>query len=305
MADTVTHDAFVRDLPSETRAALTVREDAPGLRRLTAHAGLVIGLGALISAGVPGWWVLVLPQGVLIVFLFTLLHETVHRTAFSTGWLNDRVAQAAGVLLLIPAEWFRLFHFAHHRHTQDPERDPELASAKPETRRAYVLHVSGLPLWWAAAKVLIANAAGRNRDGFVPPAARTGVTREARAMLTLYLALGGLSALAGSAALLWVWIVPALVGQPFLRLYLLAEHGRCPFVANMFENSRTTFTSRLVRAVAWNMPYHAEHHAFPAVPFHRLPDLHRLAAAHLRTTEDGYARFTAGYVASLSGGAAR
>ena len=74
-----------------------------------------------------------------------------------------------------------------------------------------------------------------------------------------------------TAVLLWVWIIPALLGQPFLRLYLLAEHGCCAFVANMFENSRTTFTGPLVRFLAWNMPYHAEHHAFPTVPFYRLP----------------------------------
>ena len=39
------------------------------------------------------------------------------------------------------------------------------------------------------------------------------------------------------------------------------------------------------------MPYHAEHHAFPAVPFHRLPDLHGLTSGELRVTESGYVRF--------------
>jgi fatty acid desaturase len=47
--------------------------------------------------------------------------------------------------------------------------------------------------------------------------------------------------------LLWVWLVPVLLGQPVLRLYLLAEHGDCPEVANMFENTRTTFTTRAMR----------------------------------------------------------
>ena len=118
-------------------------------------------------------------------------------------------------------------------------------------------------------------------------------------MLALYAALVAVSAAAGSALLLWVWVLPAFLGQPVLRLYLLAEHGLCPFAANMFENSRTTFTTQAVRWLAWNMPFHAEHHAFPSVPFHRLPELHRLAARHLRTTENGYARFTARYARSL------
>ena len=30
-----------------------------------------------------------------------------------------------------------------------------------------------------------------------------------------------------------------------------------------------------VRVLFWNMPYHAEHHAFPDVPFHHLPAVSR------------------------------
>src|SRR6185295_6796898 len=150
---------------------------------------------------------------------------------------------------------FRYFHFAHHRFTQDPEKDPELAFAKPETAWQYAVHVSGLPVWWGHAKTLAGNALGRRRDPFVPPKGRGKVRMEARVMLALYAAAIGLSLHFRTPALIFVWIIPALIGQPFLRLYLLAEHGRCPYVANMLENSRTTLTNFLVRKLAWNMPY--------------------------------------------------
>ena len=110
-------------------------------------------------------------------------------------------------------------------------------------------------------------------------------------MVLLYVLLAGASLAAGSAVLVFVWLLPLLLGQPFLRLYLLAEHGGCPFVPNMLENSRTTQTTWLVRKLAWNMPFHAEHHSFPGVPFHRLPQLHALIKEHLKVTEDGYFRF--------------
>jgi hypothetical protein len=64
---------------------------------------------------------------------------------------------------------------------------------------------------------------------------------------------------------------PLLVGQGFLRPYLLAEHTACAFTRDCLENTRTTLTLWLVRLFAWNMPYHGEHHAYPAVPFHALP----------------------------------
>ena len=151
--------------------------------------------------------------------------------------------------------------------------------------------------------VVLTNALGRNADGFVPGSGRAKVALEARLMLALYAAAFLLSLWAQSAVLIWLWLVPVLLGQPFLRLYLMAEHGRCAFVANMFENSRTTFTGPLIRFLAWNMPYHAEHHAYPTVPFHKLPALHALTAPHLRVTSEGYSQFTAETVAALAQGA--
>ena len=99
--------------------------------------------------------------------------------------------------------------------------------------------------------------------------------------------------------LLWIWIVPLFIGFPVLRLYLLAEHGRCPEVEDMFLNTRTTLSTRIVHFLAWNMPYHAEYHAMPSVPFHRLPHLHSMTAAHLGQLSDGYAQFSKEYVATF------
>lgn len=293
------HRDIIASLSNEARARLTERSDRAGLLHLGVHWGLILLLGAAIGLQVPGWWLLMLPQGILIVFLFTLLHEASHKTPFRSEWLNTLAALVSGFLLLLGPEWFRYFHFAHHRHTQDPDNDPELATPKPETLLQYVVHVSGLPVYWGEAKGLVLNALGRGKAPYIPPKAEAKVQREAIAMIVLYalLALGSLWF--QTALLLRVWIIPALLGQPFLRLYLLAEHGRCAFVANMLENSRTTATNRIVRFLAWNMPFHAEHHSYPAVPFHRLPEFHAIVQAHLKETERGYARFNAKYVASL------
>jgi fatty acid desaturase len=68
----------------------------------------------------------------------------------------------------------------------------------------------------------------------------------------------------------------------------MAEHTLCPLSGDMLENTRTTYTNGLVRFLAWNMPYHAEHHAFPAVPFHRLPEVNRAIRGRLKSTAPGY-----------------
>lgn len=289
------HRAWLATLPPARKAALAQRSDRAGLRHLAGHLGLILGCGGLIAAGVPGWWLLLPVQGVLLVFLFTLEHEATHRTPFASARLNEAAGHLAGLVLLLPFLWFRYFHMAHHRWTNIPGRDPELAEPGPATLRAWAWHVSGLPTWFAALRLLGRLARGRVEDNFLPAGARGRIVTEARLMVAAYLALG--LTLAFSPLLLWLWIVPLLLGQPVLRVYLLAEHGDCPFVADMFRNTRTTFTSRIVRFLAWNMPFHAEHHVAPDVPFHRLPELHALMRDRLAVTADGYAAFTRAYLA--------
>jgi fatty acid desaturase len=56
----------------------------------------------------------------------------------------------------------------------------------------------------------------------------------------------------------------------------------------MLRNSRTTRSNWPVRRLAWNMPYHAEHHAYPALPFHALPAAHARLAKRIETQATGY-----------------
>ena len=289
------HKAFLAGMAAGDRLALAARSDAAGLWHLAGHLGALAVTGVWIGLGLP-FWPLVLPvHGIILTFLFTLEHEATHQTPFASVWVNEVVGRLCGVVLLLPFEWFRYFHLAHHRWTNIAGRDPELEGLKPETWRAWVWHVSGLPYWAAQVRLLGQLCAGRGMAQFVPAGARGRVVAEARGMALIYLCVA--VSLWWSPVLVWVWLVPALLGQPVLRLYLLAEHGDCPQLSDMFQNTRTTFTTALVRFLAWNMPYHVEHHVMPQVPFHQLPALHGLMKDELRVTAEGYAAFTADYLA--------
>lgn len=276
----------------KTLASLSVRSDAAGWRRLGAHAALLAATGLLVwqARGTPWLGPAMLAHGIVLVFLFAPLHEAIHRTAFASRAVNESVAFVLGALILLPREYFRAFHFAHHRFTQDPARDPELAAPKPATVGQWLWTASGLPYWIGQARLVLGQALGRAPEDFYKSAAqRAAVIREARLLLGLYVAVAALSVATGSAAVLVLWVVPALLGQPFLRLYLMAEHALCPLApGDMWTNSRTTETSGLVRFLAWNMPYHGAHHAYPSVPFHALPALDRLVANERKTTARGY-----------------
>ena len=279
-------------LSPEVQQRLSRRSDSRGLVQLSAHLGLLLlaGIGMQHAFG-SAWILLALPAyAALLIFLFAPLHETIHYTAFETRWLNDAVAAAIGFLLLLPHRYFRVFHYAHHRHTQNPELDPELLQRKPLGGWHYWWYLSGLPTWWQSADSIWRHARGQVDEAYIEARHRDTIIFEARLHLAGYAALLLMSLLFSSGFIWWYWVLPALIGQPMLRLYLLAEHNGCDFSDNMLENSRTTYTTPVMNFLAWNMPYHAEHHYLASIPFHALPALHAYTGQRVKYLGSGYYR---------------
>lgn len=276
---------------------LSRRRDGPAAIRMASHLGAIGLLGGLAvsqtALGSPLWFVpLVVCQGFLVAFLFMPLHETVHKTAFRTRWANVVLGHLCGAAIGFPYEYYSVFHWEHHRHTQDPDRDPELLVMPPLTSAAtLVLAFSGALQVVGRLRLLLKHAiTGTVTVPWVPADKRPLVVREARLYLLAYGFLFGGSVALQSPVLLLAWIMPLLIGQFFLRPYLFTEHTGCGRTRSAFENTRTTYTNAVIRWFAWNMPFHVEHHAYPSVPFHALPELNGLVAARIAHSEPGYPR---------------
>ena len=284
--------ASLRDLPIDLAElkAISARSDGPGLGRRALPRGRILGRAAMARAlrGHWGIWPAMAVLGVFEAALFTPLHETTHRTPFRSLWLNRAVGWLGGFVLILPPEGFRLFHMAHHRHTQDPARDPELIGAKPLTRGRYVWLLTGIPYWMSQIAGLITTARGRAEAPWIPPASRRAVVREARVYLALYLLLAVFGIVFRSDLPLLLWVIPVLLGQPVLRAVLMAEHAGCPQTADRMANTRTTFAGRGFNLIFWNANLHIEHHFAPGVPFHALPKLHAMLRPHLKTVAASY-----------------
>ena len=270
--------------------ALSDRSDRRGLAHLAGHLAAILGSGLLLSDAWGSPWVLpaLVLHGVLLAFLFAPLHETIHSTAFRSRALNRAVAFFCGLVLFLPSEYFRAFHFAHHRHTQNDWADPELVREKPESLGDYLLVLSGLVYWSEQAALFARLAAGRIEEPFIPERRRKAVVREARILICLYAVILWASFDLGSMAVVKYWLLPLVLGQPALRAFLMAEHTGCPLVPDMLRNSRTTLSNPLMRWLAWNMNYHVEHHAYPALPFHALPAAHTLIRDKIAVRARGY-----------------
>ncbi len=296
----------VRDICSFSEVReLSRRSDVKGLVQLASHLGAIAVAAGLVWLTSGTWWLLVPAQlvlGILLTFLFCPLHETIHRTAFRSRWLNDGVAWITGFVIFLPSTWFRSFHFEHHRFTHIAGADPELDTPKPATRLSFLFYLSGLKsFWWSFLKTLVRHGAGRVTDRFVPDdAARRACIRQARFYIAGYAAILAAAVWAADPAPLLFWIIPLALSAWSLRLYLLAEHTLLPFDANMLDNTRSMKTNAVVRWLAWQMPYHTEHHVFPSIPFHRLGTaFDRIAPRHGHVVA-GYRAFVGEYWRSFS-----
>jgi fatty acid desaturase len=257
---------------------LLARTNRHGVAFLLGHATALAATGFVLWHSLGTWWTVpsVVVYGVVLAHLFALLHESTHLTAFRSRRANRAAAFVTGVLVGPPARYFALEHRAHHRHLGAVDADPEHIPV-PRSFAAYVAFLAGAPYWAWMVRTLTAHAAGRLvpfERPFVPDCEREAVVREARIVLAVYLAALTASIATGSAVLLWFWLLPRLAGEPAMRLARLSEHTGRPASADVSDNTRSIRTVTPLRLLAWNMPYHAEHHRHPGVPFHALPKLH-------------------------------
>jgi len=203
--------------------ALSARDDARGLMQLARHLGLLVCSTAVLAASREIWFLVapaMLLHGWILLALFAPEHETAHFTAFTSRRVNTAIGWTCGLVILLNWHYYQLFHFAHHRHTQDPARDPELSPPAPTTRLGYLWRLTGWPTWSGRMRVLALLASGHTqRFAFIPPAQATRVIASARAQLAVTLGIAALAIAIGRLDLVAMfWIGPLLLAQPPIPL---------------------------------------------------------------------------------------
>ena len=279
-------------LPRSVLSELNTGADRPGVIRLLSHLFTIGGGGWLwAQAGLPVLLRVVglLASGIGLATAFAPLHECCHRTAFRSRRLNDAVAWCAGLLCFYNSTFYRPYHQWHHRYAHQIGLDPELDDGFPTNRISYLLEISGWNWWMGKIRgfyqLLFGDLSGL---AYLNPEVIPHIRHSVRWQFTIYVSVVLLSVLNGSGFLFWNWLLPLAVGQPFLRLVMLAEHSGCSFDADGTTNTRTTLTNPVVAWQMWNMPFHAEHHLYASLPFHSLPAAHRWIGPELKHLDPGY-----------------
>ncbi len=283
--------AETRMVSVEALRALQEKSDRPGATRLLAQGSGYLAAGAILILAQEPWLVAVafVVSAVLQFAFFGMLHEACHFTAFASRRLNLLAGWIAALAQPMSPALMRAFHYEHHRFTHQLDRDPELAGMASMVRWPrhvmWLVTMTGLPIvvarfgWALFAAVVPPGRAWDKVLPFVRPPQRRRIAWEARGLVLIH---GG----AMTAAVLWlpeIWRVYAalVAGHALLSLYITCEHRGLPTEGTILERTRSLRTPTWLRWLLWNMPYHAEHHGWPAVPFHALPKLHATVREHL------------------------
>ncbi len=287
--------AFGGDLVIDRKdqRAYMARTNRQGLIYLAGHFSALGATGYLVYLSIGTGWIVpaVLAHGFVMAFLFAPAHECSHRTPFRTRWLNETVYWVIAFIYGVPPTFFRYSHATHHTYTQMRGRDPDMVLPLQSTIWDYVHYVSALPFWRRNIMWFVRQIFGfidPSERYFLPDAALPRVYWEARLFVALYAAIAMLALYTGSIVPLVYWIIPRLVGEPFMRWIRIAEHCECAEGPDLRENTRTTKAPAWLNFLFWNMPYHAEHHLCPKVPFHALPRLHAAIGDKVHPIGEGY-----------------
>jgi len=279
-------------------AELTARSDAMGWLAMLFTWGVIAAtLAALAYWPHPLMWVAaLLILGGRQLSLAILMHDAAHGTLFKSRWCNNVLANyACGSAIGVDIERYRRHHLAHHAKTGS-EDDPDLSLSAPfPTTRASLMRkclrdlagVSGLKReyglvlmnlglirWTVASDIVRLPQEGRRWHDYL----RDGASNLWRP-LAFQAVLFAILLACGHGWLYLAWIGAYLTTYSlFMRLRSISEHACTAPGPDMLRNTRTTRAGLLARATVapLNVNFHIEHHLMPAVPYFRLPRMHRL-----------------------------
>lgn len=224
------------------------------------YAGILI-FAAVVHAG--WWWAAPLVMFGIFVAVVTVTHDVVHGCLGLRRRGTEWALLALGVVLLESGHAYRVTHLQHHRTFPGPD-DPEGYPARLTFLGAVLYGPAFLARLWVWAY----RRSARDRvwlvvEALVPLAVvATGI---ALWPVTKTVLVYAVMAVAGS----WVY--------PLLTVYLPHhDYGDTPWTQTR------TLRGRLLPAVFLELTYHLEHHLYPQVPSHRLPELARRLEPVLR-----------------------
>jgi fatty acid desaturase len=190
---------------------------------------------------------------------FTPLHEATHRSLARAHWINEVVGRLTAVTLVAPFLAVRYVHLEHHKHTNDPEADPDHYSGRGPAWT--------LPLRWLTQDLYfyafyLRRLRSRPKSEWI----------EVLATMAAFILLFGFLVERGYAreALLF-WLLPARLAVGVLAFsFDWLPHYPHEITSKTDRYAATHGREGIVLyVVLFGQSLHLVHHLYPGVPFYR------------------------------------
>ena len=283
-------------LDKKTLKSIAARSDRPGVIYLALWLGSLCMTGALIylNLGTFWMWPAMFVHGIfLCVPTYSMSHETAHGTAFRTRWLNETVLWMSSLIYMEEPLHRRYTHTSHHTFTWWAEKDAQFPFDTPMGLKGWVAEITGFGILRFHTHVFWQLATKQYTDMMrrcIPEPEFPRMTRNARIMLAIYAAIAAAPFL-GIWWPVWLIVLPRILGAPVMLLFTLIQHVELQENSpSILESTRSFRTNLLAKFLYMNMNNHVEHHLYPNVPFHALPDLAEAVKDQVPEPDPGFFR---------------
>ncbi len=228
---------------------------------------------ALTILGVLSLWLAVPIVAALTYASYTVAHDSIHGSISGNNpsfkWLNRAMGYLAAWILMIPLTAHRHEHMDHHRHTNDPERDPDYPVAG--MRGSVVGAVK------AAIRIVYGQFSHYSRYRWRQAPARQNV------VLFVETLAAAVPRIAVFASGFWLeglllfglaWLI-GVMGLLYLFAYIV--HRPHDQVGRYVDTSTIVLKGPFGPLLTWLwcfQNYHTIHHLFPRVPFYHYARLY-------------------------------
>ena len=272
------------DMADDTHDALDAKALACARRYMTAVAWPTVALGSFVAmlyvgtvalaiAGALSLWLAVPVVAALTYASDTVAHDSIHGSISGNHptlrWLNRAMGFLAAWILMIPLTVHRHEHMDHHRHTNDPEHDPDFPVARMQ---------DSVPAAAKSALQIVFGQFGhyfRHRWHLAPARQNLVMCVEVVAAMAPRIAVFA-SGYWVEGLLLFVigWLIGVMV---LLYLFAYLVHRPHDRVGRYVDTSTIVLQGPFGPLLSWLwmfQNYHTIHHLFPRVPFYHYAKLY-------------------------------
>ncbi len=279
---------FRPNIDKEVLRELTKKSDIKGLVHVGIYFSLLSIVGYLAYFTWGSWWSIFwfYIYGNIFCFCNPIWHETGHKTAFKTKFLNEIFYYISCFMAYFEPTRWRFTHFVHHGNTystKNPyDHEIEYDNNLKDTPKKLIMNLIpfGELLFFKksiAFEVIkhAFNIKTKVMTESIPENARPRAILISRIYVGIWLSIIIWSLLISSWLPVLYLLLPHYYGKGLHKLVAFTQHaGLARDVKDHRLSARDMKLNPILSFLYWKMEYHCVHHMFPTVPAYNLEKLH-------------------------------